>query len=56
MYRDEEESAKVRLANDDYSIRQFLYPSLTRVPEPGTLALLSVAFAAIGFARLRKLH
>lgn len=41
------------LANDDYSMRQFLYPSL---PEPGTLALLSVVFAALGFARRRKLH
>jgi len=41
------------LANDDYSMRQFLYPSL---PEPGTLALLSVVFAGLGFARRRKLH
>ena len=42
------------LANDDYSMRQFLYPTL--VPEPGTLALLGVAFAGLVFAQRRKLH
>jgi hypothetical protein len=31
------------LANDDYSMRQFLSPSLTReVPEPATLAVLAL--------------
>jgi hypothetical protein len=29
------------LANDDYSMRQFLYPSLTQLPEPGTLMLFA---------------
>ena len=33
----------VPLSNADYSIRQFLYPSLTAVPEPGSgLALLAI--------------
>ena len=29
------------LSNDDYGMRQFLYPSLTSVPEPASLVLIS---------------
>lgn len=44
------------LANDDYSTRQFLYPSLTRVPEPGTLGLIAVALVGLVYSRRRQLH
>jgi hypothetical protein len=31
------------LSNDDYGTRQFLYPSLTFVPEPSAFTLLAIA-------------
>jgi len=36
---------KVPLTNDDYGMRQFLYPTLyaAQVPEPSTLAIFSLA-------------
>ena len=46
----------IPLSNDDYSIRQFLYPSLTFVPEPGALSLLGVIAAARLARRNRRLR
>lgn len=43
------------LSNDDYGTRQFLYPSLTRVPEPRSLAIVAWgAAAAVIPARRRR--
>lgn len=45
------------LANDDYSMRQFLYPSLTReVPAPGTLTFLGLGLGILlGIGARRRL-
>ncbi|MEK6238846.1 MAG: PEP-CTERM sorting domain-containing protein, partial [Planctomycetales bacterium] len=45
-------SGGAALQNDDFGGRQFLYPELTPIPEPGTLVTL--AFAAAGFVVLRR--
>lgn len=41
------------LRNDDYGTRQFLYPSTTPIPEPGSLVLVAslTAVGALGFRR-----
>ena len=44
----------VPLTNDDYGIRQFLYPSLTSVPEPLTLVLLGIGVAGRHLSRRRQ--
>ena len=33
----------IPLSNDDYGIRQFLYPSLETIPEPSSVYLLGLA-------------
>lgn len=42
------------LTADDYSTRYFLYPTLTAVPEPSSLAILAVGAAAAWAARRRS--
>ncbi len=42
------------MTNDDYGTRQFLYPSIIRVPEPTTLALAVVGAALAAVHRLRR--
>ncbi len=42
------------MTNDDYGTRQFLYPSIIRVPEPTSLALAVVGVALALFHRLRR--
>jgi hypothetical protein len=43
------------LTNDDYGTRQFLYPSLTAIPEPSTLILLVVGvFGILGYGWRRQ--
>jgi hypothetical protein len=44
----------VPLTNDDYGTRQFLYPSLTSVPEPGSLVLLASSLTALAVRRRRR--
>ena len=44
----------VPLTNDDYGTRQFLYPSLTVVPEPSTLTLLGVGLLCQRYVRRRR--
>ncbi|MCC7487422.1 MAG: hypothetical protein IT529_20810 [Burkholderiales bacterium] len=45
----------VPLTNDEFGVRQFLYPELAPVPEPRTYALVLAGLAAVlGSARLRK--
>src|SRR5262245_2084887 len=41
------------LANDDYSMRQFMYPSLTQLPEPGTLVLFAIGLL-LGFSTIPR--
>ena len=41
------------LTDDEFGTRQFLYPSLTPVPEPGVLGLWAAGLAGLGVA-LRK--
>lgn len=42
------------LSNDDFGTRQFLYPSLTAVPEPSTFALTAPAFIALLLRRRKR--
>ncbi len=42
------------LSNDDYGIRQFLYPSLTVVPEPSSFTLLAIAGCVQLLVRCRR--
>ena len=42
------------LTNDEFGTRQFLYPSITAVPEPGSLALLAIVFGAAGMRFRRR--
>ncbi len=41
------------LANDDYGMRQFLYPSLTTVPEPGAAGLVALLGTLLAARRRR---
>ncbi len=41
------------LSIDDYGTRQFLYPSITAVPEPGAMALLSMTVVLLGMRSVR---
>lgn len=45
----------VPLTNDEYGIRQFIYPSLTTVPEPSSSGLLVLVFVAGALRRNRRL-
>jgi hypothetical protein len=40
------------LTNDDYGMRQFLYPSITAVPEASSMVLLAFGFGAIWGSRV----
>lgn len=42
------------LTNDEYGTRQFLYPSASAVPEPGTFMLLTVGLAGQALVRRRR--
>lgn len=42
------------LSNDDYGTRQFLYPSLTSVPEPSSMALFAVATFGLVWRSLKS--
>lgn len=42
------------LSNDEYGMRQFLYPSLTAVPEPSSLAMLLIVGTSGILIRLRR--
>ncbi len=44
----------IGLRNDDYAMRQFLYPQLSAVPEPSSWAALSILAAALTAARMRR--
>ncbi len=44
----------IPLSNDDFGSRQFLYPELSAVPEPGTFAALGLASCIILFVSLRR--
>ena len=44
----------VPLTNDEYGTRQFLYPSASAVPEPGTLMLLTLGLGGQAFVRRRR--
>ena len=42
------------MTNDDFGTRQFLYPSLTTVPEPSTIVFFGTAIVSIFALRRRK--
>jgi len=49
------ESSLIPLSNDEFSMRQFLYPELAPVPEPKTYALLFAGLATlVAGARLQR--
>ncbi|MEZ6061268.1 MAG: PEP-CTERM sorting domain-containing protein [Planctomycetaceae bacterium] len=54
MESDDAGGFPIGLKNDDYAMRQFLYPQLAAVPEPSSLAALSILAAGFAAARLRR--
>ena len=44
----------IPLSNDDYGIRQFLYPSLSVVPEPGSVGLIGLLTMGLAFRRRKQ--
>lgn len=45
----------VALTNDEYAMRQFLYPNISAVPEPGSIVLVSFLLVTVGWRlKVRK--